>query len=214
MTARHYLYRHIRLDKNEPFYIGIGTVYQVDINSSLETVYYKRAYCKQRSGIWYNVTNKTNYIVEIIIESNNYDFIKDKEREFINLYGRKNNNTGCLVNLTDGGEGTNNRVVSQKTKNILKIKATGKKWSDEYKELFRQQKLGKKQNQLQIDNAARGKYKPIIQYDLKGSIIKEWESTKTAGDELCLKRPLICMALRGKIKTYEGFVWKYKNEIL
>ena len=58
---KYYLYRHIRLDKNEPFYIGIGTVYQVDINSSLETVYYKRAYCKQRSGIWYNVTNKTNY---------------------------------------------------------------------------------------------------------------------------------------------------------
>lgn len=24
-SGKHYLYRHIRLDKNEPFYIGIGT---------------------------------------------------------------------------------------------------------------------------------------------------------------------------------------------
>ena len=23
--GKHYLYRHIRLDKNEPFYIGVGT---------------------------------------------------------------------------------------------------------------------------------------------------------------------------------------------
>lgn len=26
--GKHYLYRHIRLDKNEPFYIGIGTKYK------------------------------------------------------------------------------------------------------------------------------------------------------------------------------------------
>ena len=30
---KYYLYRHIRLDKDEPFYIGIGIVYKQDINS-------------------------------------------------------------------------------------------------------------------------------------------------------------------------------------
>ena len=29
----HYLYRHIRLDEDEPFYIGIGIAYKQDINS-------------------------------------------------------------------------------------------------------------------------------------------------------------------------------------
>ena len=33
----HYLYRHIRLDKDEPFYIGIGIVYKQDINSKNKT---------------------------------------------------------------------------------------------------------------------------------------------------------------------------------
>jgi hypothetical protein len=37
----HYLYRHIRLDKNEPFYIGIGTKTQLDLFGSIKTA------CKQ-----------------------------------------------------------------------------------------------------------------------------------------------------------------------
>ena len=34
---KYYLYRHIRLDKDEPFYIGTGTVYKQDINSKNKT---------------------------------------------------------------------------------------------------------------------------------------------------------------------------------
>ena len=34
---KYYLYRHIRLDKYQPFYIGIGTVYKQDINSKNKT---------------------------------------------------------------------------------------------------------------------------------------------------------------------------------
>ena len=30
---KYYLYRHIRLDKYQPFYIGIGTIYKKDKNS-------------------------------------------------------------------------------------------------------------------------------------------------------------------------------------
>ena len=37
-----------------------------------------------------------------------------KEIEFIKLYGRKDNNTGILVNLTDGGEGTLGVIVSER----------------------------------------------------------------------------------------------------
>ena len=49
-----YVYRHIRLDKNEPFYIGIGA-------------HLKRAYEKtKRNKFWYNVVAKTEYNVEIL----------------------------------------------------------------------------------------------------------------------------------------------------
>lgn len=100
----HYLYRHIRLDKNEPFYIGIGTIGN---NADTYDKSYRRAYIvKKRSKLWEKVINKTEYEVEIVLESDDYDFIKQKEIEFIKLYGRIDIQTGTLVNMTEGGDGT------------------------------------------------------------------------------------------------------------
>lgn len=92
-----YIYRHIRLDKNEPFYIGI----------SLNNINYKRAYSNfHRNKIWKDIVNKTEYEVEILLDNLTKEEIFTKEKEFIKLYGRKNLGTGCLANMTDGGEGT------------------------------------------------------------------------------------------------------------
>jgi group I intron endonuclease len=94
----YYLYRHIRLDKNEVFYIGIGT-----INNEK---YYRRAFLRaNRSDLWTNIKNKTKYKVDIILENESLNFIKQKEIEFIKLYGRIDLKTGSLANLTDGGDG-------------------------------------------------------------------------------------------------------------
>ena len=89
-----YLYRHIRLDKNEPFYIGIGSDEK-----------YKRAYSKKRSKFWKNIISKTNYEVEIVLDNLTWEEACKKEKEFIKLYGRKDLNEGSLVNMTDGGDG-------------------------------------------------------------------------------------------------------------
>lgn len=87
------VYRHIRLDKKEPFYIGIG------VNK-------RRAYEKtRRSVFWKNIVEKSDYEVEILFENVSVEFAKQKEIEFIKLYGRRNLNTGTLVNLTNGGDG-------------------------------------------------------------------------------------------------------------
>jgi hypothetical protein len=92
-----YVYRHIRLDKNEPFYIGIGS------DST-----YKRAKAKykgDRNKIWYDITAKSKYEIEILFDDINWEYACEKEKEFIALYGRKDNKTGILANMTDGGEG-------------------------------------------------------------------------------------------------------------
>ena len=87
------LYRHIRTDKNQPFYIGIG-----------ETE--NRAYDKKcRTKIWKNVAKK-GYETEILFDDLTWEQACEKEKEFIALYGRRDLGTGTLVNLTDGGEGT------------------------------------------------------------------------------------------------------------
>lgn len=96
---KYYLYRHIRLDKNDVFYIGIGT------NGKNKPIYY-RAYVKHgRNAHWKNIVNKTIYSIQILMETNDIEFIKEKEKEFIKLYGRKDLKLGNLVNMTDGGDG-------------------------------------------------------------------------------------------------------------
>jgi len=98
---KHYLYRHIRLDKNEVFYIGIGT--KPRKYNSIRTEYPRAYTLYGRNKYWRNITSKTEYRVEIVLESDDYDYINEKEIEFIELYGRKILNTGTLVNMADGG---------------------------------------------------------------------------------------------------------------
>jgi hypothetical protein len=120
-----YIYRHIRLDKNEPFYIGIS--------SSNNNYSYTRANTKmQRNEIWGRIVAKTDYIVEILLDDISYEEAKVKEKEFIKLYGRIDNQTGILSNLTDGGDGTLGMPCPHK----------GKKLSATHIENVRKKKLG------------------------------------------------------------------------
>jgi len=115
-----YIYRHIRLDTNEPFYIGIAN----DNNN----YNYTRAYKKTREGncYWNYIVKNFGYEVEIVMDGLTWDQACEKEKEFINLYGRANMYTGVLANLTDGGEGNFGIVMT--TGSRLKLsKAFSKK---------------------------------------------------------------------------------------
>jgi len=113
------VYRHIRLDKNEPFYIGIG--------KSIARPYNK----KDRSTFWKSIINKTAYEVEILFDNLTKKEAIDKEIEFIKLYGRADLKTGTLCNMTYGGEGTGNLNKELEHLRISKIKEalTGRKAS-------------------------------------------------------------------------------------
>ena len=100
--GKYYLYRHIRLDTNQPFYIGIGKKAKKGVKYQ-----YKRALdFVLRSELWKRIYNKSNknIKVDILLESDNHEFIKEKEKEFIKLYGRINKSSGILCNFTDGGD--------------------------------------------------------------------------------------------------------------
>ena len=125
-----YLYRHIRLDKNEPFYIGIGS----DEN-------YKRANAKkkgERNKIWHDIVAKSDYEVEILFDGLTYSEVLKKEIEFIALYGRIDKHNGCLSNLTDGGEGVLGIIHSEETKRKLSLKIKGCKHTKEAIEKIRE----------------------------------------------------------------------------
>jgi hypothetical protein len=124
-----YVYRHIRLDKNEPFYIGVGN-----------DKYKSRSRNKtRRNDIWKSITSKTDYEVEILIDDLSYNQALEKEKEFIALYGRINLRNGTLANLTDGGDGT-----------------IGVKRTEEYKEKVRKTLTGKKLSETHRKNISNG----------------------------------------------------------
>lgn len=127
-----YVYRHIRLDTNKVFYIGIGS------GSSGK---YKRAKdTGRRSLYWKNITSKTEYRIDILFDDIDLDVAKEKEVEFIKLYGRKDKNLGTLVNLTDGGEGAVGVVFSDETRKRMSLAQSGKVLSESTLEKFRAKK--------------------------------------------------------------------------
>ena len=51
--------------------------------------------------------------------------------------------------------------------------------------------------------------KPVLQYDLEGNFIKEWKSTRECGRN-GFNHGHIADCCQGKLKTYKGFIWRYK----
>jgi len=144
-----YVYRHVRLDKNEPFYIGIGKDEH-------------RAHSdKNRNIHWKNIVSKTEYRVDILFDDLDYEEAKEKEMEFIHIYGRIDLNEGTLCNLTDGGEGclglkhseearkkmgapNIGKVISKKHREVISKFHKGKKHTEEYKRLMSEIMTGEK----------------------------------------------------------------------
>lgn len=120
---KHYLYRYIREDKNEVFYVGIGTKHSDIFYTHAQE--FRRAYNKQsRNKHFKNIINKSKYYLEIILESNNHNFIKEKEIEFIKLYGLKING-GTLCNISEGGESGSGVKKSEKERQQMSKRMSG-----------------------------------------------------------------------------------------
>jgi len=123
------IYRHIRLDTNTVFYIGIGNT--------------KRPYIKKgRNTFWNRIINKTDYEVDILKYNLSWEEACELEKILISFYGRKNIKTGILCNLTDGGEGCVN--LSKETRDKISLHNKGKKMSEESRLKMSNSHKGKK----------------------------------------------------------------------
>ena len=124
-----YLYRHIRLDTNQPFYIGIGTK---NLNATCYSKMYTRGHAhspSKRTVLWQNIYKKSGkqMQVDILFETNDVELIKQKEIEFIQLYKRHDCCGGTLTNHTNGGDGINGFVLSATGRLKKSVMYTGAK---------------------------------------------------------------------------------------
>ncbi len=118
MKNKYYVYAHINPLKNEIFYIGKGKD--------------NRAYVKyNRSKWWKKTVNKYGYIIDILEEELTEKQVIERERWYINRIGRKDLGKGPLVNMTDGGEGSEGYKYSKKTRKKMSNAKKGKKHSEE-----------------------------------------------------------------------------------
>lgn len=121
---KYYVYQHIREDKNEIFYVGIGTRSKQDLKCNT----YSRAYSKHiDNNIWLKIVAKTNWKFEILFESNNRKEVEQMEIKLIAKHGRKCDKSGCLANLTLGGESNLGYKHTKEAKMKISQKLKGKK---------------------------------------------------------------------------------------
>jgi hypothetical protein len=131
MIEKNYcVYRHIRKDTNQVFYVGLGLKERPKRISG-------------RNEIWNRIINKTEWFYEIIMNELTLEEAQQKEIEFIKLYGRINTKTGTLANMTDGGEGCVGTLISEKHKKRISECNKGRKLTEEHKKKISQFQKGR-----------------------------------------------------------------------
>jgi hypothetical protein len=197
------VYRHIRLDKNEPFYIGI---------SSRK----RRPYDKHgRSSFWWNIINKTDYRIEILFDNLSWDEACEKEKEFIKLYGRRDLGLGSLINQTDGGEGVVGKPAWNKGIKTFKPSwNAGKKTSLKTRNKISESNKGKP-GLFGEKNPSYGKpswnNKKIIAIDITNNkMIGEFKSVKEAGELLPISYASVKKILSGHFDSIKNIKVIYK----
>lgn len=228
--GKHYLYRHIRPDINQVFYVGVGTKCKF---GTFEREH-SRAYQKcNRNAHWKNIVNlNPNYIIEIMFYSDDYLFLLNKEIEFIKIYGRKNKKEGELCNETDGGEGTLGSIKSEETRRKMSQRSKGRKIDPDIirKTVAEKKKRAaergfwacgaekrkgvKKPNHPNCVKAAKEKCSiKVKQFKISGEFIKIWDSMADAERSLINKTTgKISMVCNGKRPSAYGYIWRFESD--
>lgn len=130
-------------------------------------------------------------------------------KDFYKQTGKKNHNT-IMEN-----QNLDNNLILSLWKNNYSCNQIAKKNGCNYRTIIRRllwlgitkEEIEKRKSQ----NGTKTRKVPILQYDLEGNFIKEWESVREAAKSLGMSHGNISCVLKKKRKTAGGFIWKYKE---
>ena len=125
-----YVYLHVKESDGTVFYVGKGTKFR-----------WSRVY--DRTQHWKNTAIKHGVICKIVAHDLSAEEALVLEKKLIASYGRQDQKTGCLVNLTDGGEGVVNYVWTEEHRKKISEAGMGKRHTPEAKEKIRQANVGR-----------------------------------------------------------------------
>ena len=204
---KYYVYRHIREDKMETFYVGIGTRSTQDLKCNT----YGRAYAFHRDNIiWIRIVAKTKAAVQILFEYDTRKEAQDKEVELILQYGRKCDNTGTLANLTLGGEFNKGYKHSIEAKLKISKKARRKRG---YSNVVYDKNLREKLSTIHKERANRPEQIEYRRKLAKGNtyhlVHKHSDESKAKMSQAAKNRPTNAITIKCKlIDVINNIEWK------
>lgn len=200
----HYVYEHISPS---------GKVYVGQTNNLQKRWFpssYKGCMVFYKAIIKYGWNNLTHRIVARKLTQEEANYL---EKRLIGYYKSK----GLSYNITDGGEGTMGYTPWNKgTKGIMPSPWNkGVSCSEETRAKISKSKLGRKlgkQSPLHIKHKAEKRKIPILQFDIDGRYIREWDSAKDV--EVCrgFNRKTIGRCLTDDANSAFGYIWIYKKD--
>jgi hypothetical protein len=210
----YYVYEYIDPRNNQPFYIGKGKGDRLNYHiKNLNDGYNPHKTNKIKKILSEGLEPIINIVVSGLTETESFEI----ESSLIIKFGRVDNKTGCLLNLTYGGEGQSGwipgddyrkkmsestkgekngmfgRNHSDETKNKIREKAVGRKASEETKKKFSTDRVGSK-------NSFYGKKHKSETIDL----IKSKKIGRFTGEKNFTAKTFIFIDPNGKVNTVKG----------
>lgn len=209
------IYRHLK-PCGEVFYIGISDNLRRPYNKSSRSAFWKRT-----------VKKIPNYEVQILTTGLTMEEACEIEIMLIAWYKRRDCCGGTLVNLTDGGEATQGRIMEDWQKVYLsKLKKEGHAngtytvdMEGVYRGIEERNRRWVENPQLKKDMSIK-----VAEKIAKNNILKIDRQTKEVLEsfsnfiELRDKYPdvgksVIYSVCNGNKKSYRGFLWRYQDKI-
>ena len=205
---------------NEPFYIGKGTgkryKHHLYLKDSFKT---HNKYLTSKVNKIINTTNLKPLIVKVVKDISE-DYSLYVENQLVTLIGRKDLNKGPLCNHTDGGDKPYNNVVTIKQRTHKTVFKKGQiPWNKNIKGYKIHSEEGRmaivkrltgvpKSNESRLKSSRSHGGLPILQYDLQGNFIKEWETGRSC---ILAGYKTVTVSLHEGRHFANGFLW-YKKE--
>jgi len=110
-------------------------------------------------------------------------------------------------------ENPSNNFVYVNTDGTVDIEKSNLEWCDAKYNANYGTKIERSKMHTDWKAAAKKRKKTILQFDIDGNYIREFESIKEASELLCIDASSITHHLKGTRhkKQAGGFIWKYKN---
>lgn len=159
---------------------------------------------------------KENFTIELIDFCNSWEELTEKEKYYIAQYKSTEDEFG--YNLTEGGDGTIGRIVTDETREKIRQKAIGREVSDETRQKLSE--AGKvrtegRENYWKSGNVGKKTRKAVLQYTKEGNFIREFEGVNVAAKELGMSATTIITSLKHKNivgSVRNPYIWVYKEE--